>query len=68
MLIEERKAAGLTQRALAAKIRMSQSAVAAIEASQRRVDVVEFLDICRALGCDPIELLQRVIRSSVTNR
>lgn len=52
-IIQRRKEAGLTQRDLAARLRVSQSWVASIEAGQRRVDVVEMLDIAQALQVSP---------------
>lgn len=48
--------AGLTQAQLAARIHRDQSHVSLIEGSQRRLDVVEFFEIARALGRDPVEL------------
>lgn len=52
-IIQQRQEAGLTQRDLAARLRVSQSWVASIESRQRRVDVIEMLDIAKALGVAP---------------
>ncbi len=59
-LIEERKAAGLTQAELAARIGRYQSYVANIETGQRRVDVVELVEIARAIGFDPCKALAAI--------
>jgi hypothetical protein len=32
-----------------------------MESQEHRVDVLEFIDIARALGVDPMELLRRVV-------
>jgi transcriptional regulator with XRE-family HTH domain len=51
-LVEMRKTAGLTQRALADKLRREYSFVWRIEHGERRLDVVEFFWVCEALGFD----------------
>ena len=48
-----RKAAGMTQQNLADRLDRPQSFVAKVEGCERRLDVVEFLHFCRALGADP---------------
>jgi transcriptional regulator with XRE-family HTH domain len=55
-IIQARKAAGLTQRELADRLNKSQSFVALIETSQRRIDIVEFIAI--ALTSTPERLLK----------
>ena len=56
VLRQARIDAGLTQAELAAKIDRDQSHVSLIEGSQRRLDLVEFHLIARALGREPLEL------------
>ena len=51
-LVGLRKAAGLTQRELAAKLHREHSFVWRIETGERRLDVVEFAWVCQALGRD----------------
>lgn len=53
LLIQKREAAGMTQADLADRLGEYQSFVARLESGQRRLDVVEFLDIAEALGFDP---------------
>ncbi|MGH2449507.1 MAG: helix-turn-helix domain-containing protein [Chloroflexota bacterium] len=62
VLVEARKGSGLSQHELARRLRRSQSFVAKIEVGERRIDVVEFIEIARALGCDPRELLERALK------
>lgn len=63
LLIEKREAAGLTQSDLAAKLNEYQSFVARLESGQRRVDVVEFLELSELLGFDAasaVKLIQKI--------
>jgi len=53
MLIKERKAAGMNQTELARELGQYQPFVARVESGQRRVDVIELLDIAKAIGFDP---------------
>ena len=56
-LVEARNAAGLTQQTLADRLGKSQSYVAKVEGFERRLDVVEFLAMARAVGADPIPMV-----------
>ncbi|EHK54839.1 helix-turn-helix domain-containing protein [Allomesorhizobium alhagi] len=56
-LISLRKAKGLTQEQVAEKLGRPQSFVAKYEGGERRLDVVEFLDVTAALDTDPCEIL-----------
>jgi transcriptional regulator with XRE-family HTH domain len=59
-IIEARKAAKLTQAKLAELLDKPQSYVAKYENGERRIDVVEFLFITKALGVDPCVLLKKI--------
>jgi ribosome-binding protein aMBF1 (putative translation factor) len=56
-LVEARNRAGLGQKDLADRLDCHQSLVARIESGQRRIDVVEFIVLSRALGIDLSEVL-----------
>lgn len=60
VLVEARQASGLTQAELAARVGKDQSFVSIIERGQRRVDVLEFVALARAMGADPTQLFERV--------
>lgn len=55
-----RKAAGLSQETLAERLKRPQSYVAKYETGDRRLDLVEFLEVCRAIGVDPVAILKLV--------
>ncbi len=59
-LVEARKAAGLTQQQLADKLGRPQSFVAKYEGGERRLDVVEFIEIAKLLGADPQEIIRLI--------
>ncbi|OLE51295.1 MAG: transcriptional regulator [Acidobacteria bacterium 13_1_20CM_3_53_8] len=61
LLKEERKKAGLTQAQLAKKLRRPQSYVSKYERGDRRLDVIEFLEIARVIGVDPTVFLKNLI-------
>jgi transcriptional regulator with XRE-family HTH domain len=63
VLRNARLEAGLTQADLAERIGRDQSHVSLIEGSQRRIDLVEFQRIARALGRDPVQLFELVSRA-----
>lgn len=60
LLLEARAEAGLTQKELATKLGRPQSFVSKTENAERRLDVIEFMDLCRGLDADPHELLIRL--------
>lgn len=62
VLVAARKGAGLSQEELARRLKRSQSFVAKMETGERRIDVVEFVEIARALGQEPTELLARALK------
>ncbi len=59
-IVAKREAAGLTQTQLAEKLGEYQSFVARLESGQRRIDVVEFLELARLLKFDPIVALGKL--------
>ena len=61
-LVCARKAAGLTQRDLAARIGRQQPFISEIESGQRRLDIVEFLTLAKALALDPAEVMSKLAK------
>ena len=60
LLIAERKSHGLRQEELAQVLRKQQAWISRIESGERRVDVVEFLDLAEAIGFDPFIALAAI--------
>ncbi|HEV2136503.1 MAG TPA: helix-turn-helix domain-containing protein [Terracidiphilus sp.] len=59
-LVHARQGKNLTQAELAERLGKPQSFVSKYESGERRLDVVEFLEVCGAIGADPHELLDAV--------
>ncbi len=60
LLIAERKKAGLTQRELASRVRKPQSHISKYENGERRLDVVELIQIAGALHIDLLPIIRKV--------
>jgi transcriptional regulator with XRE-family HTH domain len=58
LLVAVRKSGGIRQQALAKKLGRPQSFIAKYEGGERRIDVVEFIAIARALDADPVKLFR----------
>jgi transcriptional regulator with XRE-family HTH domain len=63
VLTKARTDAGLTQRDLAKRMREPHSFIGKIESGERRLDVVEFVAVAKALKLDPIDLFTRFVRA-----
>jgi transcriptional regulator with XRE-family HTH domain len=59
LLVNARKQARLTQADLASRLFRPQSFVSKYERGERRLDVVEFGQVAKALGIDPVRFLRR---------
>jgi transcriptional regulator with XRE-family HTH domain len=57
-LVAVRKHADVRQQTLAKKLGRPQSFIAKYEGGERRIDVVEFVEIAQALGADPVKLFR----------
>ncbi len=53
LLVQARKRTGLTQAGLAARLGRPQSYVSKYEHGERRIDIIEFLEIAEATKIDP---------------
>ncbi len=62
-LVEARNASGKTQVELAGLLKRPQSFVSKFESGDRRLDVIEFLEICRALNADPYPIISSILSS-----
>lgn len=52
----------MSQRDLAAKIGRDQGMIARIESAQRRVDLVELIELLSALGRDPAKEIRNLVK------
>ncbi|MFP6558230.1 helix-turn-helix domain-containing protein [Paraburkholderia sp. B3] len=59
-LIAARKERGISQAELAARLGRPQSFIAKIEGGERRIDVIEFLELARLLGVRPGSILEEL--------
>jgi transcriptional regulator with XRE-family HTH domain len=62
LLIEARLAAGLTQTELARTLQRPQSFVSKYESGERRLDVVEFLQIAEIIELNVQELIKEIMK------
>lgn len=61
-IIKLRKAASLTQRALAQLLKRERSYVARLELGERRLDIIELFWICRACKVSPSKVAESLMR------
>jgi transcriptional regulator with XRE-family HTH domain len=61
ILIETRKQVGMTQHDVADRLGKPQSYVAKVEGGERRLDVLEFVMLAKALGENPTALFDRLL-------
>lgn len=59
-LITCRKEKGLSQTELARRVGRPQSYISKVENAERRLDVVEFLEICEAIGVEGGKVMRGV--------
>jgi ribosome-binding protein aMBF1 (putative translation factor) len=62
MLVDERRKAGLRQVDLAGKMGVYQSWVTHMESGQRRIDVIELIELGRAIGFDAAAMVRKLSR------
>lgn len=60
ILRRERKSAGLRQTDIAKTTQRSQAYISKFENGDLRLDVIDFVRICNAIGCDPHVILDEI--------
>lgn len=60
ILQDARKKSGLTQQQLADQLKRPQSFIAKIERGERRLDVIEFLEIIETLGLKGDQVIRKL--------
>ncbi len=63
VLVSERKSMGLKQGDVARKLHRPQSYLSKTEHGERRLDVVEFIALCRAMGTNPLKVMAKVVEA-----
>ncbi|MEM8650368.1 MAG: helix-turn-helix transcriptional regulator [Pseudomonadota bacterium] len=58
LLIKTRKSSGFTQQQVADKLGKPQSYIAKIERGERRLDIVEFSELAKAMKADAVKLFE----------
>ncbi|MDJ0798660.1 MAG: helix-turn-helix transcriptional regulator [Calothrix sp. MO_167.B12] len=67
LLIEARKAAGMTQTELSTKLSRPQSYVSKYERGERRLDLIEFLEVAEALNINPTAFIEQLLKPKQEN-
>lgn len=60
LFLNRRNELGLTQRALGEKLGVVHSFIGKVETGDRRLDIFEFIEYCKGLDLDPVEILQEI--------
>lgn len=68
LLIDARKAVGFTQAELAARLARPQSFVSKFERGERRLDVIEFLEVADAIGLEPLEFISKLAQTKQSRK
>jgi transcriptional regulator with XRE-family HTH domain len=64
LLVQARSDAGLSQVDLAARLNRPQSYVSKYESGERRLDLVEFIEVTEAIGCPALSILTLVVATA----
>lgn len=62
-LTKVRKQANVTQQELAKLLKKPQSYVSKYESAERRIDIIELIDICEALNVEYKRIIDRALKS-----
>lgn len=63
LIISARKGVGLSQVSLAKRLKRPQSFVSKYERGERRLDIVEFLEVAKAIGINPLKIIKELEKS-----
>ena len=63
-LIETRLESNLTQEEVALRLNKPQSFVSKYESGERRLDIIELIDVCKALGKNLHDVLDRFYKKN----
>ncbi|WP_192877815.1 helix-turn-helix domain-containing protein [Haemophilus influenzae] len=60
LFIQRRNDLGLLQRALGKKMGVLASFIGKVETGDRRLDILEFIQYCKGLDLDPVQILDDI--------
>lgn len=63
IIISIRKKHNITQKSLANKLNSSQSNISKIENGDRRIDIIEFIELVNAIGYNPLLVLTELLNN-----
>jgi transcriptional regulator with XRE-family HTH domain len=64
-LVSAREIAQLTQISVARALGRPQSFVSKYESGERRLDIPEFIEVCRVMGVDPAQLIKEAMSAGI---
>lgn len=62
-LIAQRNLVGITQKQLSDILKTTQSFISKYETFQKKLNLCEFLTICKVLKCDPTEVIRGELKN-----
>jgi ribosome-binding protein aMBF1 (putative translation factor) len=68
LIIRARKTANLKQADLAKKLKKPQSFISKYERGERRLDIVEFLEVTKAIGINPHTIIDELTQNQFNKR
>lgn len=66
LVVRAREAAGLTQAEVAARLGRHQPFVSNIESGERRIDLIELLELAAIIGLDLPQVIEELLKISPT--
>lgn len=67
-MISVRKSADITQQELAQRLKKPQSFVSKYERGERRIDIIEFISIAKAINANPCAIIKQIENLLNTNK
>jgi transcriptional regulator with XRE-family HTH domain len=65
LLASLREEKGISQRALSKRLKKVPTYVSKYERGERRLDVIEFLEIAKALDADPVKIIKQLVDTPI---
>jgi transcriptional regulator with XRE-family HTH domain len=62
LLLQARRGSGLSQAEVALKLGRPQTFISKVELGERRIDIIELIELVEAMGVDPLVFLKELMR------